>query len=90
MADRQRTHSRKRRSRLLRFPEIKGKTVEAVEIDTDAEGISIVFSDKTVLSFDLDPAVVIFPQLSDFKTGSWRGVKQWPSMQSRTSMVKWL
>jgi hypothetical protein len=89
MADRKRTHSRKRRSRFLRFPEIKGKTVESVEIDPNVEAISIVFSDKTMLSFDLDPAVVLFPQLSDFKTGNWRSIKQWPSMQSKAGMVKW-
>ena len=93
MADSKSTRSRKRRkavpSRLLRFPEVKGKTVESVEIDDDVEAISIVFQDKTVLSFNLDPGLTVFPELSDHKSGDWRPIKRWPAMYSRVSMVNW-
>lgn len=88
MADKQRTHSRKRRSRFLRFPEIAGKTIESVEIDPDVQAIAIVFNDKTVLSFDLEPMVVVFPELSDWKTGNWKGMKRWPSLRSKITIVE--
>ena len=89
MADRKTKRSRKPRSRFLRFPEVKGKTVEAVEIDPEVTAISILFEDKTVLSFDLDPALVVFPELASLKSGNWRSIKRWPAMHSKPSMVKW-
>ena len=90
MVGHKRTHSRKRRSReFLRFPEVKGKTVEQVEIDPDVNAITILFQDKTVLSFNLDPLLVVFSELSDWKTGNWRGIKRWRPLQSRTSMMSW-
>ena len=89
MADRKRTRSPKRHSRLLRFPEVKGKVLEAVEVDPDVTAITILFQDKTVLSFDLDPMLVIFPELANLKTGNWRSIKQWPALRSKISMLKW-
>jgi hypothetical protein len=84
------THSRKQRSRqFLRFPQVKGKIVESVEIDPDVEAITILFQDKTALSFDLDPRVVIFPELSDWKTGNWRGIKRWRPLHSKISVLSW-
>ena len=74
---------------MLRFPEVKGKTVEAVEIDPDFTAITILFEDKTALSFDLDPVLVVFPELANLKTGNWRSLKKWPALRSKTSMVKW-
>jgi len=89
MADQKRTRSRKRRSRdYLRFPEVKGKIVERVEIDPEAEAVVIVFQDHTVLSFDIDPHVLVYPELSDWKSGNWKGIKRWPSVQSRGSIVR--
>ena len=82
---------RKRRTgRLQHFPEVKGKIVARVEIDSDAKAITILFSDKTVLSFDLDSRHVVFPELADFKTGNWKGIKRWPPIHGSISMVKWL
>jgi len=52
------------------------------------QAIAIVFNDKTVLSFDLEPMVVVFPELSDWKTGNWEGIKRWPSLRSKISMVE--
>jgi len=89
MADRKRTRSPKRRSRLLRFPEVKGKTLEAVELDPDVTAITILFEDKTALSFDLDPALVVFPEFGSLKTGNWRSLKHWPAMRSKLSMLRW-
>lgn len=90
MAGPKRTRSRKQGTKFLRFPEVKGKTVESVEIDPDVQGITILFSDRTALSFDLDPMLVVFPELASLKTGNWRGIKRWPALRSKINMVEWL
>jgi hypothetical protein len=85
------THSRKKRSRrFLHFPQVKGKIVASVEVDPDVQAITILFQDKTALSFDLDPRLVVFPELSNWKTGNWRGIKRWRPLHSKPSMVSWL
>ena len=90
MADHKRNRSRKQRTRqFLRFPEVRGKTVEAVEVDPDLTAIVVLFQDKTALSFDLDPCLTVFPELSDWKTGNWRGIKRWRPLHSKLSMVSW-
>jgi hypothetical protein len=59
MAVHKRTGARKKRTRqFLRFSEVKGKIVEAVEVDPDLTAIVVLFQDKTALSFDLDPLLV--------------------------------
>jgi hypothetical protein len=91
MATSKGTHPRKKRTRrFLQFPQVKGKTVESVEIDPDVEVISILFEDKTVLSFDLESRLVTFPELSNWKTGNWRGIKRWHPLRSKPSIVSWL
>jgi hypothetical protein len=89
MATRKRTRTRKQLSSYHRFPEVKGKVVELVEIDQDAQAILILFTDKTVLGFDIDSSHVVFPELSNRKTGNWKSIKQWPPIHSPISMVKW-
>jgi hypothetical protein len=89
MAIRKTTRSSKRHSSYRRFPEVKGKTVELVEIDQDAQAILILFEDNTVLGFDIDSSHVVFPQLSDRKKGNWKTIKHWPPIHSPISMVKW-
>jgi hypothetical protein len=90
MVDPKRRNSRKRRTRqFTRFPEVKGKIVESVEIDPDVQAVVILFKDRTALSFDLDPCLTVFSELSDWKTGNWKGIKRWPALHSRISMVKW-
>lgn len=89
MADNKRTRSRKRHTSLIRFSEVKGKTIEAVEIDPDLTAISILFQDKTALSFDLDPVLLVFPELGSLKTGNWRSRKRWPVMRSKPAMLRW-
>jgi hypothetical protein len=89
MADRKTTRSRKRHTRMLRFTEIQGKTLEAVEVDPDVTAITILFEDKTALSFDLDPMLLVFPELGSLKTGNWRSRKRWPVMRSKPAMLRW-
>jgi hypothetical protein len=89
MAAHKRTRTRKRVSSYHHFPEVKGKVVELVEIDQDANAILILFDDNTALGFDLDSNHVVFPELSNRKKGEWKTIKQWPSIHSPISMVKW-
>ena len=89
MAERKTTRSPKRQSRMLRFPEVKGKTLESIEVDPDLTVITISFQDKTVLSFDLDPMLIVFPELGNMTTGNWRSIKKWPSIQSKPTMLRW-
>jgi hypothetical protein len=82
--------ARKKSSRnFMYFREVKGKIVERVEIDPDLNAITILFQDKTALSFDLEPRLTVFPELSDWKTGNWRGIKRWQAIHSKISMVSW-
>jgi hypothetical protein len=82
--------SRKKRARLFTyFPQVKGKIVESIEIDANVSGITILFEDKTALSFKLEPRFTVFPELSDWKTGEWRGIKRWPAAHSKSSMLSW-
>ncbi len=91
MATHKRNRSPKGRSRrFLYFREVKGKIVEQVEVDHDLQAITILFKDRTTLSFDLDPQLTVYPELSDWKTGDWRSIKRWPALHSRPSMVSWL
>ena len=90
MADSKRPRPQKRRrSNFTRFPEVKGKIVESVEVDPDVQAVVILFKDRTALSFDLEPCLTVFPELSDWKTGNWKGIKRWPALHSKISMVRW-
>jgi hypothetical protein len=77
------TLSRKRRKRPA-FAEVKGKTVEGIELKPTENGysIGIMFQDRTFLSFDVDPFVTVMPELSDWKTQNYKPLKRWPSVRS--------
>jgi hypothetical protein len=71
-----------------KFPGVKGKTIQAIELFVSPDGdciIDIGFQDKTSLSFNLEPCVVIKPVLADWKTGEYRPLKRWRPVQSRSS-----
>jgi hypothetical protein len=76
--------TRSRRKRKNGFPEIKGKIVEGVELMPTENGysIGIMFQDRTFLSFDVEPYITIFPELSDWKTHNYKPLKRWPTLQS--------
>jgi hypothetical protein len=76
--------TRSRRKRKNAFPEIKGKIVEGVELMPSENGysIGIMFQDRTFLSFDVEPFITIFPELSDWKTHNYKPLKRWPTLQS--------
>jgi hypothetical protein len=83
MADNKVTRSRKGRKR-PRFPEVKGKIVEGVELKPSENGylIGIMFRDRTFLSFDVEPQVTVFPELSDWTTENYKPLKRWPIVRS--------
>jgi hypothetical protein len=83
MAESKGTRSRKGRKR-PRFPEVKGKIVEGVELKPSENGysIGIMFRDRTFLSFDVEPQVTVFPELSDWKTENYKPLKRWPVIRS--------
>jgi len=82
MAESKRTRSRKRRKPA--FPEVKGKIVEGVELMPTENGysIGIMFKDRTFLSFDVEPYITVFPELSDWKSKNYKPLKSWPVVKS--------
>jgi len=77
-------HKHRRRHR-LRFDQIKGKTVEFIEMRADADYpcVEISFEDKTALLFLLDTRMTMEPKYSDWKTGNQRVLRQWPAVECR-------
>jgi hypothetical protein len=83
MAGSKGTRSRKGRKR-PDFSEVKGKIVEGVELKPSENGysIGIMFRDRTFLSFDVEPYITVFPELSDWKTENYKPLKRWPIVRS--------
>jgi hypothetical protein len=57
-----------------KIEEIKGKTIDLVEVFLCAEYhvIDMRFDDKTSLSFAIEPAFTLETEHADWKTGDWR------------------
>src|SRR5437899_2083127 len=73
-----------RHSRLVQFPEARGRTVERVELsaDSDFPCISIRFTDSTDLTFVIDPALTFQADYSEWKAGNQKILKRWPVFRS--------
>jgi hypothetical protein len=84
-----RPDKRRRSSGFLTFPECEGKIVRLIEIDPDAAAVVVLFEDDTALSFDLDPMLAVFPELSRRKAGNWTPIKKWKAVHSSLSIAKW-
>ena len=69
-----------------RFEEVKGKTVDLVEVFTAGEyhSIDVRFQDKTALQFVIDPGFTLETEYADWKTGNWRSLKRWPLIRNET------
>jgi hypothetical protein len=87
--DSNRPDKRRCSSGFLQFPEVRGKIVQLIELDPDAQAIVILFEDSTALSFDIDSTHAVFPEFSRRKSGNWTPVKKWRPVQSPLSMAKW-
>ncbi len=66
------------------FPEVAGKTIEYIKLylRVDDSSLSMAFTDKTHLTFDLEPGLTVRADYADMKTGNWRGIKRWPRYHS--------
>lgn len=75
--------------RVQAFPQAKGKIIERVELDVtpDYYIIEIRFQDKTALSFELEPCVMVYPELTNWKSGNYRPLKRWRPVHSRSSRL---
>jgi len=65
--------------RLVKFPQVRGRTVERVELnlDSDFHCISIRFQDDTDLTFVIDPALTFRADYSKWKAGNQKVLKRW-------------
>jgi hypothetical protein len=75
--------------RFYRLEEVKGKTVEFVEVFVAAEysSINVRFADKTSLHFVVEPGFTLEPEYADLKTGDWRRIKKWPLIRSESHRI---
>ena len=73
---------RPKRRQALRFDEVIGKTVEFIEMGTDAHFpcVEIAFDDKTALVVVMNTRLSMEPTYSDWKTGNQRLLRQWPAV----------
>jgi hypothetical protein len=78
-------------SRVAEFPEVKGKTIAELKLhlELDDTSLALLFTDKTYLSFDLEPNLTIRADLSDWKTHNYRRIKRWRPLQRKSSWDKW-
>lgn len=69
---------------LMEFPQVRGRTVERVELnlDSDFRCISIRFQDSTDLTFVIEPALTFRADYSKWKDGEQKVLKRWPPVMS--------
>jgi len=70
-------------ARLVKFPQVRGRTVEKVELslDSDFRCVSIRFKDKTDLTVVIDAGLSFQAQYSEWKAGNQKVLKRWPVAQ---------
>lgn len=73
----------RRLSWLTTFPEMKGRTVERIEVclSSDYHCVSIRFEDKTDFIVEMDTRMICHALHSDWKTGNMRVLKRWPTIE---------
>jgi hypothetical protein len=73
-----------------RFEEVKGKTVDLIEVFVcaDYNCVDVRFDDKTSLTFAIEPAFTLETEHADWKTSDWRLIKKWPLIHSKSHRVK--
>jgi hypothetical protein len=70
--------------RSVKFPQVRGRTVEMVELslDSDFQCVSIRFKDNTDLTVVIDTELTLQAQYSEWKTGNQKVLKRWPVVRS--------
>lgn len=73
----------RRPNSLIIFPEMKGRTVERIEVSlsSDYRCVSIRFEDKTDFTIEIDTRLVCEAFHADWKTGNMRVLKRWPVLE---------
>lgn len=71
-------------SRIVRFPQAKGRIVEEVELFIDASynGLTLKFQDNSSLSFEFATGFAVEAYLSRWKAGNERVLRYWPRLHS--------
>lgn len=79
-----RTRREASQPRLVKFPQVRGRTVEKVELslDSDFQCVSIRFKDNTDLTVVIDTALMFRAEYSEWKAGNQTVLKRWPMIQS--------
>lgn len=77
---RDRTRRKAPYSRLVKFPQARGRTVKMVELSLDPEFqcVSIRFKDNTDLTVVIDTALTFRAEYSKWKDGDQKLLKCWP------------
>src|SRR5437879_3695110 len=73
--------------RFVEFPQMKGRTVEKIELYTTLEhhSIAIDFQDQTALHLRLQPCFMLNADFVDVRTGSVRAIREWPVIRNITN-----
>ena len=71
-------------ARLVKFPQVRGRTVEKVELslDSDFHCISIRFKDNTDLTVVIDTTLTFRAEYSKWKAGNQSVLKRWATVRS--------
>lgn len=70
--------------KILRFPQAKDKIIESMEFSTELgyHCISVNFTDKTSLNFEVEARFVVETDYSNWKTGNQRLIRRWRPVQN--------
>lgn len=79
----QRTRQRRLPAGCVQYTEMKGRTVERIEVSlsSDYRCVSIRFEDKTDFTIEIDTRLVCEAFHADWKTGNMRILKRWPVLK---------
>jgi len=71
--------------RILEYKEVAGKVVEKVTLtnEEDWHMLTVRFTDKTQLGFQIKMRLEASPELTDWKTGDGKSLKQYPLVRER-------
>lgn len=71
--------------RILEYKEVAGKVVEKVTLtnEDDWHMLTVRFTDKTQLGFQIKMRLEAMPELTDWKSGDGKSLKQYPLVRER-------
>ena len=71
--------------RILEYPAAVGKVVEKVTLtnEEDWHMITVRFTDKTQLGFQIKMRLEVKPEFTDWKTGDGKTLKRYPLVRER-------